>query len=1277
MGEAGTGAGQCISDVGPGIDMTATARFDHGQGGGVGGAALFVACAETQSTGDDGDAQGSLGLVIGGREHGVGYEGDDGVPVVEYLPCERPDFLSFMVAVELACAFEPGLHRVEDGVALVLGHAVDQSPQLSNQPLAKLDPIWRKPPRKGQPFADEVGDASLTLLVVPIGTVAVGDQPADNGVTEQVADFLVAATADVEDGGGLGQNHPQPAESATLVPGRLVGMDQASGPHLFEQVFSDRLAGDADLADAAVYRTDRQRHAHPRQEKLVDFPARLVMARVQSGDKSGQRWSNHAALGQVQLPLAPVQERQDADGGACLGFMAAGAGYHLIAVLDAGDPDATRRAFQFQHREGGAGSHLTVPQLQRLPATGTDGRPDVLRALRLQRLATPLALRPRLFAWLAPGRLSNLPGRSRQRGIPASTDNRASRTPSAKRRVRRRRARAVGRVHCQALGLFNSHPMKTASQLDELIMVQRLKDGAVHVGEIKRTLDFHVPRESQHRRFANRKIPWASRPSQSVAPAETGGVRLPFLCGILRLPACCTCKLSVININSGVVMMINHPYILIVDDCDISAALIESALKDMFATHRVCDGRAALDYINANHIPTILILDITMPGMSGIEVCKEIKDSQITKDIPVIFVTSSADANSEALGLDLGAVDYIIKPFRFSVFQSRIRRYLNIINTKSSKDKSVSDWTEGLVLTNNLLIRALHDLTKIHDLESAALAKAELAANWFADQLRQSLEAAALVLKEQTARDLADHVRQTLEAAALSAAKLASSDLTDQLRQSLEAAAMVLEKQTAKDLADQVRQTFETAALVKAELAANELADQLRQALEASAVMLNNQKVKDIADEVKTTLQAAALTAAKLASSHLTDQLRQSLEATSLVLREQTAKDLADQVRHTLEAAALAKAELAANDLSWLLSQAIDTASLVANKQMAKDIAELASRSIEVAEMTVSEHAAKAIADKINFISFVTDNVPASISYWNNEQRCLFANRTSHEWHSKTDGQIVGLTTQDLLGDKLSREIEPFIRSAIEGTRQNFERAMFRPDGTVRQTLFHFIPDISPDDVVQGYVEVIFDMTETKLMNAELEKAANVLRELAQTDPLTGLSNRRMLDKTIEAEFQRYKRFGSTTAVLMIDIDHFKRVNDTWGHMAGDRALVALAHTIQTTLRATDLATRYGGEEFVVLLVATGADGATAMAERIRYAVTQIAVPVASGEFGFTISIGVASFNDKDKDWSEVISRADHRLYLAKECGRNKVVADDGSTGGPEHAQSVQKGHPG
>jgi len=118
----------------------------------------------------------------------------------------------------------------------------------------------------------------------------------------------------------------------------------------------------------------------------------------------------------------------------------------------------------------------------------------------------------------------------------------------------------------------------------------------------------------------------------------------------------------------------------------------------------------------------------------------------------------------------------------------------------------------------------------------------------------------------------------------------------------------------------------------------------------------------------------------------------------------------------------------------------------------------------------------------------------------------------------------------------------------------------------------------------------------------------------------------------------------------MIDIDHFKRINDTHGHEAGDLALVALATTLNALARATDLAARYGGEEFVVLLVGTELTGAVEMAERIREAVAQI-------DFGLTVSIGVTPFLAEDGHWSETLSRADKALYQAKHTGRNKVVA--------------------
>ena len=124
----------------------------------------------------------------------------------------------------------------------------------------------------------------------------------------------------------------------------------------------------------------------------------------------------------------------------------------------------------------------------------------------------------------------------------------------------------------------------------------------------------------------------------------------------------------------------------------------------------------------------------------------------------------------------------------------------------------------------------------------------------------------------------------------------------------------------------------------------------------------------------------------------------------------------------------------------------------------------------------------------------------------------------------------------------------------------------------------------------------------------------------------------------------------------MIDIDHFKQVNDTHGHEAGDRSLRALAKTLKTMARATDLPARFGGEEFVFLLVGADPAGAAEMAERIRMAIAQMVITSPTGDFGVTVSIGVAPILIDDESWSDAMSRADKAMYRAKRSGRNRVV---------------------
>ncbi|MEW5727355.1 MAG: sensor domain-containing diguanylate cyclase [Pseudomonadota bacterium] len=182
-----------------------------------------------------------------------------------------------------------------------------------------------------------------------------------------------------------------------------------------------------------------------------------------------------------------------------------------------------------------------------------------------------------------------------------------------------------------------------------------------------------------------------------------------------------------------------------------------------------------------------------------------------------------------------------------------------------------------------------------------------------------------------------------------------------------------------------------------------------------------------------------------------------------------------------------------------------------------------------------------------------------------------------------------------------------------------------------------------------GILGVITDITERKALEREL-------RRLATTDPLTGAANRRQFMHSAATELERALRYGHDLSVIMLDIDHFKRINDTHGHAVGDEALKALVATIQAALREMDVLGRLGGEEFSVLLPETGLPGAVEVAERLRAAIAAIRLPVpGDGLLSFTSSLGVAARDGHGRDIEELLARADQALYRAKQGGRDLV----------------------
>ncbi len=194
--------------------------------------------------------------------------------------------------------------------------------------------------------------------------------------------------------------------------------------------------------------------------------------------------------------------------------------------------------------------------------------------------------------------------------------------------------------------------------------------------------------------------------------------------------------------------------------------------------------------------------------------------------------------------------------------------------------------------------------------------------------------------------------------------------------------------------------------------------------------------------------------------------------------------------------------------------------------------------------------------------------------------------------------------------------------------------------------------------------KIFNDQSDRRIKNLEIvhqveiaRKQADLYRDLAATDFLTGLVNRRRFLEIVEVAFGQVKADGSPLAIMMLDVDHFKDVNDSYGHKAGDEVLLGVASSIRKSLRGGDVAGRYGGEEFVVLVVGMSQEICLRIAERIRQAVAGHAVQIDGAKIQVTVSLGLACTDPGEAlPLEAVIGRADQAMYAAKRQGRNRVV---------------------
>jgi len=271
---------------------------------------------------------------------------------------------------------------------------------------------------------------------------------------------------------------------------------------------------------------------------------------------------------------------------------------------------------------------------------------------------------------------------------------------------------------------------------------------------------------------------------------------------------------------------------------------------------------------------------------------------------------------------------------------------------------------------------------------------------------------------------------------------------------------------------------------------------------------------------------------------------------------------------------------------------------------------------------------------------------PDATILWVNDAFCRLSGYRREEAIGRKPGELVKAGLQS------SVFYAALWETILSGKNWRGELVNRRRDGSIYHEEMLIAPVKDEKGRITQFIAIKQDITARKRLEEEL-------RHQASYDTLTGLSNRRHFLEQLEREQARLQRNGGEAAVLMLDLDRFKQINDTYGHAAGDEVLRAFALIVRDSLRRTDLAGRLGGEEFAILLPDTGLEQAHAFAERIRARVAGAAIDTGNATLQVTVSIGISALEATETRIETALARADAALYHAKRAGRNCIVLSD------------------
>ncbi len=305
-------------------------------------------------------------------------------------------------------------------------------------------------------------------------------------------------------------------------------------------------------------------------------------------------------------------------------------------------------------------------------------------------------------------------------------------------------------------------------------------------------------------------------------------------------------------------------------------------------------------------------------------------------------------------------------------------------------------------------------------------------------------------------------------------------------------------------------------------------------------------------------------------------------------------------------------------------------------------------------------------------LEYIIDHVNVGLFVVNRDFEVVLWNRFMALHSGKPAEEVVGRNLFEVFPELPQRWLQQKLRSVFLLKNAAFTAWEQRPylfkfphnrpitggvDSMRQNCTFQPITDESGE--VAHVCVSIFDMTDASIYQERLQETKRQLEEISVRDGLTHLFNRRYLEECLYTEFDRVRRYGGRLSVILLDVDHFKDINDTYGHPTGDAVLIHLAGILRDNLRASDIAGRYGGEEFALVLPNTDLPGAATVTDRIRETIAERPARHGDTVVPFTVSVGICGLTDAVPDPEALIKNADLALYSAKAGGRDCVVRHD------------------